>query len=259
MEFELHGPALDSQTGHGTVDAWFASLEVDDAALGAMRGCLSAAERQRADRFVFARDRMAYITSHAALRQVLARYADSSAAGVAFGEGPQGKPFLRSPAVMGLQFNLSHSGGFACIGVTHGARIGVDIEVVRDVDDMPLLARQCFAPAEAAALEQLPPNDRRQGFFNAWTRKEAYIKAIGAGLSCPLESFEVTLAPGDEPRLRVIDGSAGKAARWSMRTLEPMPGLVTAMAVEGMVHTVRCGWCVAPQDASVSLEESRHG
>lgn len=249
MEFELQGPALEL-TGPGTVDAWFASLDVDDEALDGMRRCLSGPERRRADRFVFARDRAAFIASHAALRQVLARYAGCGAADIEFGEGPQGKPFLRSPDA-GLEFNLSHSGGYACIGVTRGAAIGVDIEAIRDVDDMPLLARQCFAPAEVDALEQLPPDVRLYGFFNAWTRKEAYIKAIGAGLSCPLESFEVTLTPGDAPRLRVIDGSAEKAARWSLRAMTPMPGLVAAMAVEGVVHTVRCGWCLAPRHAHV--------
>jgi 4'-phosphopantetheinyl transferase len=250
MAFELHGPALES-IGPGTADLWFASLDVDDEALGSMRRCLSTTEQRRADRFVFDRDRTAFIASHAALRQVLARYLGCAAADVEFGEAPQGKPFLRMAGAEGLEFNLSHSGGFACIGVTRGAAIGVDIEAVRNLDDMPLLARQCFAPAEVDALEQLPPAVRLYGFFNAWTRKEAYIKATGAGLSCPLESFEVTLAPGDEPRIRVIDGSAGKAARWSLRAVVPMPGLLAAMAVDGIVHTMRCGWCVAPQPALV--------
>ena len=248
MEFELHGPALES-IGPGTVDAWFASLDVEDDALAGMRRCLSAAEQRRADRFVFDRDRTAYIASHAALRQVLAQYIGCEAGEIQFGEAPLGKPFLRTAGAEGIEFNLSHSGGFACIGVTRGAAIGVDIEAVRDVDDMPLLARQCFAPAEVETLEQLPPASRLNGFFNAWTRKEAYIKAIGAGLSCPLESFEVTLAPGDEPRICVIDGSAEKAARWALRAWAPMPGLLTAIAIEGIVHTMRCGWCVAPQPA----------
>jgi 4'-phosphopantetheinyl transferase len=250
MRLALDGPAAAWLDVARTAHVWSVSLAVSDATCSALRTSLSPEERARADRFAFERDRTAYVVSHAALRQILSRYAGREPAELRIAARPHGKPWLvDSP---GIEFNLAHSGGFALIGVTRGAPIGVDVEVVRPIEDMARLARHCFAPAEVVELEALPPTARLESFFNAWTRKEAYIKAIGEGLSCPLESFEVTLVPGEAARLRRINGSAAEADRWSLHAFAPAAGVAAAVAIAGRGFELQHGWCMAACRALVA-------
>lgn len=251
MHLELRGPDPGALDTPRTAHVWSLSLAASEATRSWLRTTLSAEERERADRFAFDRDRSAYVVAHGALRQILARYARRNPSELRFAEGPKGKPWLLEGA--GLEFNLSHSGGFAVVGVTRGARIGVDVETRRRMDDMSSLARHCFAPAEVRELESLPHAARLDAFFNAWTRKEAYIKAIGDGLSCPLESFEVTMAPRDEVRLRSINGSAADADRWSLRAFAPAPGVTAAVAIDGRGFTLQHGWCVDRHRVQVAI------
>ena len=194
--------------------------------------------------------------SHGILRRVLAAVCHENPARLRFRQGLKGKPYLVD-APPGLEFNLSHTEGFCLVGVTRGAAIGVDIERVRATDDMPQLVRQCFSRAEQREFERLAVADRCRAFFKGWTRKEAFIKAIGDGLSYPLEKFDVTLAPDRPARLLAIGGSETAAAGWSMDALEPAPDVQAAVAVAAPGVTVR--WH-ALSDVSIRTQtEDVHG
>lgn len=154
--------------------------------------------------------------AHARLRQILGSVLAAEAAALAFTAGPDGKPELVAPAGTGLQFNLSHSGGWGLVGWAHGRAIGVDVEAWRVMSDEAALVRRYFSAAEIEAYEALPPALRREGFFNAWTRKEAYVKAVGRGLTLPLASFDVALGNGDAARLLRPAAIEGDTRVWSL-------------------------------------------
>ncbi len=145
-----------------------------------------------------------------------------------------GKPLLADETgASGLRFNLTHSHGLALLAVTRGREIGVDVERIRDNLEGEKLAERFFSPREVAALRSLPPELRREAFFHCWTRKEAYIKAVGKGLSLPLDQFDVTLHPGEPAALLATRHDSEEAQRWSMRSLAPGEGYVGALARRG--------------------------
>ncbi len=173
-------------------------LDVDEAALAAAAALLSPDEGARADRFRFARDRRRFVVARAALRRLLGAALGQAPGRVVLLAGPEGKPELAGHPV---HFNLSHSGDLAAIALCRDAELGVDIEQIRPLDDLDGLIATTCSPREAAALAALAPFRRREAFFRVWTRKEAYLKALGTGLAVPLDSVSVTVAPGRSPRL----------------------------------------------------------
>lgn len=194
-------------------------------------GPLSADEKERAARFVFDRDRNRYISARHVLRALLARYLETEPAAVQFDYTRYGKPSIRSPEQPRLEFNLSHCEDWGVVGITTGARIGVDLERLRPLDNISGLALTCFSSAEIGHFDRLEQDARIEGFFNCWTRKEAFIKACGEGLSHPLKDFDVSLVPGDEARIvEIRDG--GDPGRWSVTAWKPLPGYVAAAAVD---------------------------
>jgi 4'-phosphopantetheinyl transferase len=204
------------------VDLWTVGLRPDPSALASSEGLLSPAELDRANRFHFAKDRQAYIAAHGALRTILATYLGRSPAEIEFTSGSNGKP-----AVAGIQFNLSHSADLGVVAVTPEREVGVDVELIDPSRANMDVARRFFSPRETSVLEALPTAQQTRAFFNCWTRKEAYLKAIGLGLSMPLESFDVTLAPGEPARLL-----RGADANWSLHSFSPAPSYVGALAVD---------------------------
>lgn len=215
----------------GEVHLW----RVDQSAAGGdpeeALALLSAEERARRDRYRFERHRRRFALRRAALRRILAAYSGADPAAVAFRVSAHGKPELAEPGDPPLRFNLSHSEELALVAVTADADLGVDIEVVRPLDAPEALARTVFSPAELGELLDLPAADRLAGFFNGWTRKEAWLKARGEGLIGDLEGFDVTLAPGREPRLLRVAGDPDEAARWRLVAFAPAPGAVAAVAL----------------------------
>lgn len=167
------------------VQLWRVALD-NDAALAAP-AWLSASEVQRAARFVFVRDAQRYRAAHSLLRQLLWRHC-GLAAGAEFQLGEHGKPSLGATAAW--QFNLSHSGAHALIAISAGVAIGVDLEELRPVRDLWLLAEQNFSSAELEALQQTPRGDQARAFLTAWSRKEACLKAVGSGLSIAPASID---------------------------------------------------------------------
>jgi 4'-phosphopantetheinyl transferase len=201
-----------------------------------LRDVLSEDERERADRFHFARDRRRFTVARGVLRRLLGRYLGAPAAGVRFAYGAQGKPRLDHTE---LHFNVSHAGVFALYAFTVGRDIGVDIEQIRPMEDMLQIARRFFSASEVRTLESLAAEVQPLAFYNCWTRKEAYIKARGEGLALALDAFDVTLRPGDAARMLRADDSR-EVERWSLHAIDAAPGYAAALAVEGHASPMRC-------------------
>jgi 4'-phosphopantetheinyl transferase len=234
-------PPLKWTIAETAVHVWAARLDRHPAEYDQFWALLAADEQARAKRFYFERDRRHYVAARGLLRTFIAHYLGGAAAAVAFAYGPQGKPQLAD--TMGFphfSFNVSHAAGAALFAFGWGRQLGVDVEAVRLLDDTDDVAKRFFSDKENAAYATVPPEQKGQAFFNCWTRKEAFIKAIGEGLSHPLKTFDVSLRPGEPARLLRIDGSETAASRWQMMSLEPFPGYVGAVLAEGQDWQLTC-------------------
>ena len=234
VELQWHLPDENLVLSDTDVHLWRASLILPDSRLHELRQLLSRDERERADRFHFERDRRRYIVARAALRTILGQYTALKPDSLRFRYGQQGKPFLADqPDGKVLNFNLAHSHELALFGFTRGREIGVDLEYVRPLPQLNQIAARFFSAQENAELESLPSSQQQIAFYNCWTRKEAYIKAIGEGLSMPLDAFDVSLLPGDRAALRRVKNDPAEAQRWSMHALTPAANYIAAFIVEG--------------------------
>lgn len=196
-------------------------LDVDAGALKRYAAWLDVAERARAARFRFDRDRDRFVARRGQLRELLGRDLGIAPNALRLVEDGHGKPALLDDPE--LRFSLSHSNGRALIATARGVAIGCDIEWRNAELACPKVAERLFAPAEYAALAALPPDQWVAGFFNCWTRKEAYVKALGLGLSYPLDTFTVSVAP-DEPARFISDENG-----WTLTSFEPAPGFQAAL------------------------------
>jgi 4'-phosphopantetheinyl transferase len=237
----LHWPAAPATPSLAPNDVHVVALALDNAddAARHLLAALDPSERARGDRFRFARDRDRFLVGRAVLRGLLARYTGVAAAHIALIEGPRGKPVLAAGIDATLHFNVSHAGGLALLAVTRLGALGVDVEVVAPLPDLLDVADRFFAPAERATLRALPDSDRLDAFFRCWTRKEAYIKAIGEGLACPLDGFVVTMRAGEPARFIEI-GDEAHATAWWLEDLRPAAGYAGALAIRAQRPVVRC-------------------
>lgn len=211
-----------------------------------LKGILAPRERARTQRFHFRQDRQRYVVGRASLRMLLARYLNVAPQRLEFHYGRHGKPELTTCGQAStVSFNVTHSGGIALFAITRTAAIGVDVERIRPLLEADGMADRYFAHAEKEALRSLSGPARELAFFLCWTRKEAYMKAIGLGMSIPLDSFAVSVAPTDPARLLHIHGSVEDAARWSLYTLSPNAGFVSTVAAEGPPMGLQC-WSWSP-------------
>jgi len=210
------------------------NLDCDDDEIGRFMAWLSTDEKERATRFHFERDRRRFIAGRGVLRSIIGRYLQRPPAEVQFEYGQYGKPRLAQAGELAdLQFNVAHAREIGLLAFAQTIDIGVDVETVRPLADADAVVSRYFSPEEVEAFNRLPVEQQQTAFFNGWTRKEAFIKAVGDGLSYPLRRFSVTLAPGDGARLLRIDGDEIQANEWSLRTLMPAPGFVAALAMRG--------------------------
>ncbi len=226
-----HGPLL--TLDRGEINLWMIAINTREPKDISVTGTLAPDEQERAARFRSPLDSSAFIQRRAALREILAAYLGIAPREVAFIQNEFGKPALSTEQARdGLSFNASHSASVAVVAVGRAGAIGIDIEQLRPMVDAESIAGRYFAPREAATFAALHPRGRIEGFFNAWTRKEAVVKALGGGLSIPLDSFEVSLRPG-EPAV-ILGGDLPDAAsgRWLIHHLEPAPGYVGALVAE---------------------------
>jgi 4'-phosphopantetheinyl transferase len=223
------------------VHVWRASLEQPGARVGELRALLSPEEKGRAARFHFEKDRAHFVVARGVLRTLLGLYLGSRPAELNFTYSPFGKPALAldRPSAPPILFNVSHSGGLALYAFTRGREVGVDVEQARADFAGEEIAARFFSAREVECLRAVGQDLRTEAFFNCWTRKEAYIKAIGEGLSRPLDSFAVSLTPG-EPAALLYSANASEPSRWSFRELKPAPGYAAALAVEGHGWRLLC-------------------
>jgi 4'-phosphopantetheinyl transferase len=218
---------------------WRAKLARPQSEITDFWGTLTPDEQERAARFHFDIDREHFIAARGMLRAILSRYLATPPEKIRFGYGPYGKPFLLAPD-RDIRFNLSHSSGVGLFAVTRGRELGIDLERIRDEITEEQIAERFFSSSEVTALRALPAGLKVAGFFNCWTRKEAYIKATGKGLSLPLDQFDVSLTPGEPAELLQSRIDAQEALRWSMAELLLESDFKAALVVEGSGWLLRC-------------------
>jgi len=216
------------------VHVWTTTLEVRPASVDACWSVLSGDERRRAEAFRFPDDRRRYVTAHGLLRILLGRYTGHPPHELAFRLERHGKPRLATAP--GIEFSISHSHERAAIAVATRP-VGVDIERVRPVDDAGDVAKRFFSAVEVEALQGCERAEFIDRFYGCWTRKEAYVKARGEGLSKALNSFAVSVVP-DDPRLIEDQTDPSAIHQWSFRDVR-LDGYIGAVVALGAVRRLR--------------------
>ncbi|MBI1790832.1 MAG: 4'-phosphopantetheinyl transferase superfamily protein [Acidobacteria bacterium] len=233
------------------VHLWYVRLEGSAECEGAFFQTLSPDEKVRARGFHFERLRKTYTLARGVLRALAGSYLDTPAAGIEFRYGPNGKPSL-ARADCRLRFNLSRSGDLAIYAFARDCELGVDVEELRPMPGLERIAAEFFCPEECADLAVVDESSRERAFFNCWTRKEAYIKALGDGLSLPLDSFRVSLHPEQPAALLEVRGQPDEAGRWSMRHLIPAAGYAGALSLRDCEPIVQARPCLTAEQVLAS-------
>ena len=235
-------PAPERFTLNGDeVHVWNAALDQSPSLVGTLFSILTPDEQDRAAKYYFREDRDRYIVARGVLRTIMGGYLDMSPEQLRFCYGPFGKPAWKSNSGgKELCFNVAHSGGVALYAFSSQRELGIDIEYLRENFDCLEIAAHYFSRREISTLRALPAKVQVLAFFNCWTRKEAYLKAHGAGLSFPLDRFDVSLVPGEPARLLRVDDDAQAASRWSLQEISVDSGYVAALAVEGNDWRLKC-------------------
>jgi 4'-phosphopantetheinyl transferase len=234
-------PANNVELGLDEVHVWRIELNRPSPQIEDLFQKLAPYEQERANRFHFLRDRDRFIIAHGALRTILGSYLNQEAHQLRFSYNPYGKPYLTDSGCLGdLRFNLSHSQGLALVAVARERDVGIDIECIRPERADGEIVDRFFSASEVAILRSLPSDVRLQGFFSCWTRKEAYIKARGEGLSFPPQSFDVSLAPGECRALVANRIDPEEVSRWSLKELFPGAGFAAAIVVEMQRWRLKC-------------------
>lgn len=204
------------------------------------RSLLNAAELERAGRFHYEKDRQTYVRTRATLRRLLGRYLNVAPASLSFKYSEYGKPLLPSGSRAGnISFNVSHSGGYALLAFTREADIGVDLELMDPTIDTTELTKRFFSQTERDQLLRLPAAEQIPAFYRTWTRKEAFLKAHGVGLSLPLDAFAVTIELELPTRLERIDWATGTSCDWSLASFMVAAKLPGAVVVNGRINSLR--------------------
>jgi 4'-phosphopantetheinyl transferase len=232
----LWSPApKDLIVANNEVHVWRVQLELPSSQVQELRGTLTDDELDRANRFSFEIDRQHFIAARGTLRSILSRYITIYPGHLRFYYNQYGKPFL-APEFSSylLNFNLSRSGSMALYAITRKMDIGVDVERVRSDFEYEEIAKRFFSVNEVSILRTIPTEKKLEAFYNCWTRKEAYIKAHGKGLSLPLNSFDVSFAPRESPMLLITKDESQESFHWTLVDLKPGLGYVGALAVKGI-------------------------
>lgn len=216
------------------VHVWRAFLDAPASHVRYLKTLLSEDEQQRSENYYFDDDRRRFIAARGMLRTIISRYIELTPRHIRFTYGPHGKPALVNVQNRpGLTFNVSHSDELALYAITCNSSVGIDVERIRDDLELVQLARQFFSPREYAILRSLPSTMKPAVFFNCWTRKEAFVKAIGEGLTYPLDTFDVSLTPWAPARLIHVRDNQEEARHWSLHAISPAPEYAAALVVEG--------------------------
>lgn len=217
-----------------TVQVWSAALDIGTDTLNACRALLSKDENDKASRFHFGQDTIHYIAARGFLRSLLARHISINPEQIIFDYGLYGKPTLtQEHNLQGLNFNLSHSGGIALCAIAYQRNLGIDIEKKRYIKDCKDVAQSCLTQEELESLIPLSKEEYSTGFLKLWTQKEAYIKALGQGLSYPLQEFCIPYKSGVVPIFAYDRHDPQQKGRWEFHDIDTTNDYIATLAVEG--------------------------
>ena len=231
-------PSAHPKLTEGDVHLWRVCI-ADGHETDYFREILTEDERIRAGEYYFEKDRRIFIISRGYLRIILADYLDASPEDLVFHVNRYGKPFLTEDIGKPLRFNLAHSGDWIVYAFAMGSDIGIDIEKIRALEDQDKIIHRFFSDSEKAAFAGISPSQKEAAFFTCWARKEAFIKAKGKGLSCPLDSFSVAVTPGEPPVLEYAQ-DCHEAAHWHIADIDVARGYASALAVFDQNPQVSC-------------------
>jgi len=242
----------------GTFDLALARLDAGSEVVPVLSRLLSKAEQERAAKFRFARDRRRFVVARARLRQLLAARLGRPARSIEFAYNAHGKPELGSSGDdCVIRFNVSHAQDLAAFAFSSARAIGIDIEWVRPIDGTEDIVTRFFTPREKDLYRALDPRQRLAGFFNWWTRKEAFVKALGGGLAHSLADFDVTLAPSEPARILRVGDASGERCGWMLRDFSPAPGFVGAVVVQAHASAASGSRRMQPHPRSATAELRR--
>ncbi|CAH0342918.1 4'-phosphopantetheinyl transferase superfamily protein [Rhizobium sp. CECT 9324] len=223
------------------IDIWSWSLDMPSGEDTKFGTCLSHDELERASRFVRSDDTRRYIAGRTGLRSILGRYLDTAPSDISFSYSESGKPGIQSTGARPLEFNLSHSGDQALLAVSRQFVLGVDIEQIKPIAED--VAGHFFSAAECSELKAYPDQGRMSAFYRCWTRKEAFVKAQGAGLSLALDCFDVSLSPQRQHTLLRLDPSVGSSQDWVFLTISVANGFCAVAAILTFGQDVQLRYC----------------
>jgi len=228
-----------SDLPEGDVHLWVAFPDewTTPSQIASARSILDGEEIARMERFRFPEHRHLFLVSHLLVRTALSHYSDRPPGAWRFMNDNNGRPLIDPAAEpVSLSFSLAHTSGLAVVGVARKSDIGVDVEQVGRRVDAAGLSRRFFSPEEAAALENLPPGRLEEQFALYWTLKEAYIKALGLGLSHPLDSFAFRLTGKSPYRIDFSAADPQDPEKWRFALIEPRRAYVAAVCTASIQH-----------------------
>ena len=240
----MESPTLSERDVH----VWTLRTPVADGVALKFEAVLSPDERDRAARLRFDPLRRSFVVARGALRSLLGRYLGLHPGSIHFNYGTKGKPALPFPAP--IDFNTTHSGDLTAFAFIVGCQIGIDLELIRPLSEMKEIVDRFFCPNEASEILSLESSERQRAFFCCWTRKEAYVKAIGDGLSAPLADFRVTVQPDKPPHIIHVahDTTAGKL--WTLHNLSLAPDYAGAIAYRSQQRSLSVFQMLDPAESS---------
>ncbi len=224
------------------VHVWRASLDIADSQIEILSGALSHNERTRSEKYHFERDQKRFIAGRGILRNILSRYLKTEPEEIVFSSNAHGKPFLSDACNnKEISFNLSHAHDLALYAVTAKRRVGIDLEYIQQAFQWEAIVERFFSPGEQAEIWTLPEKERCRAFYTYWTRKEAFLKAQGLGLTNDIKEVDVNFkSEGSAPLLK-LNRAPDKADCWELHDLYPGFGYAGALAVDGRGLGVN-GW-----------------
>lgn len=239
-EYWAAPPAQIALSG-GEVHVWRVALDLPTPQVAELERSLAPDERARATAFRFPHLRRRFIVGRGTLRAILGRYLELAPHTLRFIYGAHGKPRLGTEyGPEAPQFNITHADDLALIAVAGHRRVGVDIEARREIPDLTALVKYVCSPLERSALAALSATKRSDAFLHCWTKKEAYLKGVGLGLTVPLHEFSIAVAPDEPVRMFPDDHDGTLPTHWILCTLDLGQGHIGALAVDGHVCHLRC-------------------
>lgn len=242
LEFLEHAPSEPLLLRGNEIHVWRAWLDLPVSRIQRLEQTLAVEEQARASQFRFATDRSRFIAARGILRTILGRYLHKNPHTLRFADNGYGKPVLLEEIDQtSIKFNVTHAQHLALYAFTPQGEIGIDVEQIpTETQDYEGMARRFFSAAEVKELGAISAERRQEAFLNGWTRKEAYIKARGLGLSLDLRLFDVSLTPGKPAALLATREEGQDSSNWSLYDLYPGPGYIAALAAEGEPTAITC-------------------